>query len=77
MPPETLDRKYLRLGKVAALGVFVLGILYAAVTTLGLLSLKTPLSPIDDPFFTIIEVLTLSVHNDLHHFFRPFCYTCF
>ena len=61
MPPETLDRKYLRLGKVAALGVSVLGILYAAVTTLGLLSLKTPLSPIDDPFFTIIEVLTLLI----------------
>ncbi|HVZ40124.1 MAG TPA: hypothetical protein VHI13_12675 [Candidatus Kapabacteria bacterium] len=41
----------------AARGVVVLGLLYAVVTCLGLLSLREPGDPIGDPYFTTMELL--------------------
>ena len=41
--------------------VFGLGIFYAIVTTLGLLSLKSPLDTIGDPYFTIMEILSILI----------------
>lgn len=49
------------LGRVTSLAVFWLGTLYAATTLLGLLSIKSPLDPIGDPFFTLMEILTLLI----------------
>jgi hypothetical protein len=48
-------------GRVAALGVFVLGVLYASVTAIGLLSLDSPDDPIGDPWFTIMELLIIVI----------------
>ncbi len=47
------------LGKAAAWGVFILAILYALTTLLGFLALKSPLDPIGDPYFTLMELLIL------------------
>ena len=45
------------IGRTAAWAVFLLGILYAVITILGLRSLKSPQDPISDPFFFIMELL--------------------
>jgi len=45
------------LGRLAAWAVFLLGVVYAVTTVLGLLSLKSPLDPIGDPYFSIMELL--------------------
>lgn len=50
-----------RLGQIAAGGVFGLGLLYAATTILGLLSLESAQEPIGDPFFTLMELLTIAI----------------
>ncbi len=47
------------IGKVAAWGVFFLGVIYAVTTVLGFLSLKSPQDPIGEPFFTIMELLII------------------
>lgn len=49
------------IGRTAAWTVFCLGILYAVVTVLGLLSLRSPQEPIGDPFFSIMELLTICI----------------
>ena len=46
-------------GKTACLAIFLLGIVYAITTLLGLLSLESPYDPIGDPYFTIMEILTI------------------
>lgn len=45
------------IGRSAAWAVFFLGVIYAIVTALGLLSLKSPQEPIGDPYFSIMELL--------------------
>lgn len=47
------------LGKAAAWSAFVLGIIYAVTTILGLLSLQSPQDPIGDPYFTMMEILII------------------
>jgi hypothetical protein len=47
------------LGTTAAWSVFVLCVIYAVTTTLGLLSLKSPQDPIGDPYFTMMEILII------------------
>ncbi|MGF1568371.1 MAG: hypothetical protein ACFCVD_09925 [Nodosilinea sp.] len=49
------------LGQIAAWMVFGLGLLYAATTVLGLLSLKSPQDPVGNPFFTLMELLTIAI----------------
>ena len=46
-----------RIGRAAALALVFFGVMYAIITILGLLSLKSPQEPIPDPFFFLMEVL--------------------
>lgn len=48
-------------GRFAAFSVFGLGVLYAIVTTLGLISLDSSDDPIGDPYFTVMELLILLI----------------
>ena len=54
---EVFTLQHRTIGKVAAWGVFILGVIYAITTVLGFLSLKSPQDPIGDPFFFIMELL--------------------
>lgn len=45
------------IGRIAAFSVFVLGVAYAIVTTLGFLSLESPQEPIGYPYVTLMELL--------------------
>jgi hypothetical protein len=47
------------IGKTTALALFVLGIIYVVITAIGLLSLKSQLDPISDPWFSIMEILIM------------------
>ncbi len=47
------------IGRTTAFALFFLGIIYIVVTTIGLLSLKSQLDPISDPWFSIMEILIL------------------
>jgi hypothetical protein len=47
------------IGRAAAWAVFSLGVVYAIITALGLLSLKSSDDPIGDPYFPIMEVLII------------------
>jgi hypothetical protein len=47
------------IGRAAAWAVSFLGVAYAIVTALGLLALPSPDAPIDDPYFTLMEMLIL------------------
>ena len=49
------------LGQVASFAVFVVLAAYLPTLVLGLLSLKSPLEPIGDPYFTILELLIIVV----------------
>jgi len=49
----------LRFGRIASWLVFILGIAYAITTVLGFLSLRSPLDPIGDPYFTLMELLII------------------
>jgi hypothetical protein len=48
-------------GSIISQAVFILGIVYAITTTIGLLALESPDQPIGDPFFTIMELLTVLI----------------
>jgi len=41
--------------------VFSLTVIYAVTTVIGLLSLKSPRDPIGDPYFSLMELLTLLI----------------
>jgi hypothetical protein len=47
------------IGRAAAWAIFVIGVVYGITTALGFLSLKSPLDPIGDPYFTIMELLII------------------
>ena len=47
------------IGKVAALSLLVLGIIYAIVLILGLLSLETKMDPIGNPYVSIMEIIII------------------
>lgn len=59
MSHEGFTAQHRALGRVAAWAVFLLELVYAVTTVLGLLSLKSPQDPISDPFFTIMELLII------------------
>jgi hypothetical protein len=56
---STLDP--LRVGAVAGVAVAVLSVAYAAVLAMGLLTLPSPDRPIENPWFTAMEVLILAI----------------
>lgn len=47
------------IGRTTAFALFFLGIIYIVITTIGLLSLKSQLDPISDPWFSMMEILIL------------------
>ncbi|HKZ62235.1 MAG TPA: hypothetical protein VJZ68_07470, partial [Nitrososphaera sp.] len=57
MHEEGFTRTHRKLGRVAALAVFALLIAYVTTLAFGFLSLKSPLEPIGDPYFTILELV--------------------
>jgi hypothetical protein len=61
MSHEGFTFQHRTIGKATAWAVFCLGILYAVTTVLGLLSLKSAQDPIGDPFFSIMELLTVLI----------------
>lgn len=48
-----------KVGRVAALLLFILSIAYVAVLVIGLATLPSPDQPIQDPYFTLMELLIL------------------
>ena len=56
---STLDP--LRVGAIAGVAVAVLSVAYAAVLAMGLLTLPSPDQPIQNPWFTAMEVLILAI----------------
>jgi hypothetical protein len=46
-----------QIGRAAALALVFFGVAYAIITMIGLVSLKSPQEPIQDPFFFLMEVL--------------------
>jgi len=58
---DDLGSNYLKIGKFSCRTVFVLGVTYAVTTLLGFLSLKSPQDPIGNPYFTIMEILTILI----------------
>jgi hypothetical protein len=59
MSHEGLARQHRSLGRAATWAVFLLSVVYFVPLTLGLLSLKSPLDPIGDPYYMIMELLIL------------------
>jgi len=57
MSHEGFTPQHRAIGRAAAWTLFILGVVYAVTTGLGLLSLKSPLDPIGDPFVSIMELL--------------------
>jgi len=52
---------YLKMGRLSCLAVFILGLAYAITTTAGLLTLPSAADPISDPYFSIMEILTILI----------------
>jgi len=61
MHNSELHSTYGIIGRTTGYAVFILGIAYAFTTILGFLSLQSPEDPIGDPFFTIMELLTILI----------------
>lgn len=54
---DSFTAQYRIVGRVAAWAVFVLGVAYALITSLGFLSLQSPQEPIGQPYVTLMELL--------------------
>lgn len=50
-----------KIGQVSCYLVFVSGLVYAGITTAGLLLLESPDAPIADPYFSIMEMLSILI----------------
>jgi hypothetical protein len=61
MQQHELPLQRLRIGKYAALAVAILGLAYALVTATGLYALPSPNHMIGNPYFSIMEVLTIAI----------------
>ena len=61
MRPDNFNFRYVKIGKFTCRAVFVLGVIYAVTTFLGLFSLNSPAEPIGNPYFTIMEILTILI----------------
>ena len=58
---ENITPGPVRIGQIACRMVFGLGTFYAIITSLGLLSLQSPHDYIGNPYFTIMEVLSMLI----------------
>ena len=61
MRHDNFNSVYRKVGRVTSFMVFGLGIFYAIVTTIGLLSLKSLHDTIGNPYFTIMEILSILI----------------
>ena len=61
MSPDNFNSVYRKVGRVTCFMVFGLGIFYAIITTIGLLSLKSSHDTIGNPYFTIMEILSILI----------------
>jgi hypothetical protein len=61
MTEESVSRSARHLGLAAAAGCALLIGAYASTLVLGMRSLATPLQPIGDPFFTVLEILIIAI----------------
>jgi hypothetical protein len=61
MSHEDFTKQHRMLGRFAAFAVFADLLAYVPVLVLGLLSLKSPLEPIGDPYFSVLELLIVVV----------------
>ena len=61
MSHEGFTPHHRSIGRAAAWAVSFLLVVYAVTTVLGFLSLKSPLDPIGDPYFSIMELLTVLI----------------
>lgn len=52
---------YSRVGNYTGWAVFIIGVIYAVITLIGLLALDAPGEPISDPWFTIMECLIILI----------------
>ncbi len=59
MSHEDFTPQHRAIGRAAAWTVFFLGVVCAITTALGFLSLKSPQDQIGDPYFSIMELLTI------------------
>ncbi len=50
-----------KFGRVTCLMVFLLGIFYVIITAIGLFSLESPQDTIGNPYFTIMEILSILI----------------
>ncbi len=58
---ENANRNYTRLGKVSCWITFTIGIAYLLITLFGFLSLISHDEPVGDPYFTLMELLTIII----------------
>ncbi|WP_215907133.1 hypothetical protein [Kordia aestuariivivens] len=61
MQIENGNRNYINIGKITCWITFLLGLVYLFTTFLGFLSLDLPDEPIGDPYFTMMELLSLMI----------------
>jgi hypothetical protein len=61
MSHEGFTSQHRNIGRTAAWAVSLFLVLYAVTTVLGFLSLKSPLDPIGDPYFLIMELLIILI----------------
>jgi hypothetical protein len=61
MSEEGFTRQHRNLGRIACFVVFAILLVYVITLVLGFLSLKSPLEPIGDPYFSVLEVLIVMV----------------
>ncbi|HEX5655132.1 MAG TPA: hypothetical protein VFX58_18780 [Chitinophagaceae bacterium] len=58
---DDISSAYRTVGRTTCRMVFVLGIFYVTITVIGLFSLESPQDSIGDPYFTIMEVLSILI----------------
>ena len=61
MKNDNFNFSFYSVGRTTCSLVFIFGILYAIITTLGLFSLRSPHDIIGNPYFTIMEILTIII----------------
>lgn len=61
MSHQDFTLQHRAIGRAAAWSVFFLEVVYAVTTVFGFLSLKSPLDPIGDPFFSMMELLIIFI----------------